>query len=139
MDFDLSKVDLDTAPETKFLSVQKAESLSAVEQFWFDSLINGWLMGALGETGWPKHVSNKEISYSLKQYYNDRNIRGWIPTYKKLSKILRCLFPKVTVERIQKEGVRDRYYVLPPLDECRLSFSNSTGVKQNWTENDIDA
>lgn len=127
MNWDLNAVDINFAPDTEGLTAQKKLSLSQFEQWWFDCLLEGELLGS-GLHLWPDEIRVHDFYES---YLNQLGHRAYKPnsisigmTFKTLSK--KCGGSKAV------NGIRKYYFC--SLEDARKEWDEHCGFKTNWEE-----
>ena len=122
LDLDISKVDLNTAPETTALKHQKLESLPALDQFFFE-LVRSGKYPALSFV-WPEKeaitVDSDMLQAMVKHYFDSNSIRGWVPSRIKIGIRVMDLFSDPKRNRERRDGGEFvTVYELPPLEKAR--------------------
>lgn len=132
--FDLSQVNVNVAPQTEALLEQKISTLNPIEQFWFECLTEGYIVGGSEfENNWPAKVSKEAVRNAFKRYVQDRQIKSRIPEDHIFSKMLKRFVPSLDANQKITEGERRlRVYTLPTLEECRRSWDQRMGHKGRW-------
>jgi hypothetical protein len=128
MKFDLSGLDLRTAPDTQALHEQKQASLEPLQQWWFDSLEEGRVLGADFDGPWPEKVGKERLRSAFRRYARDRNIKSRLPDEYSIGRILKKIAPFMTTLR---EGTGYLYRV-PSLVESRKAWEAYIGHKAEW-------
>lgn len=126
------EVDVTEAPITAGLAEQKTHSLRPVQQWWHESLAAGRILGADFSGGWPEEVEKERFRQAFIRYARDRSIGGWVPDQGAISKhILQCA-PTMQSGRLRREGERNYFYKLPPLEVAREQWDEYIGHKTKW-------
>lgn len=131
--FDLSKVDVNQAPHTEALAEQKLSSLSPLEQFWFQSLIEGKIAHADWMKAWENEVEKKLLRHALNAYCRERNIKSWTPSEVAIGIELKKLSPSLKTD--QKKHTDDGYvrsYRFSDLEICRAEWDARMGYQRKW-------
>lgn len=137
LDFDLSTVDVNEAPDTEGLAQQKMLSLPVIGQWWQACLIEGEIIGLTQKfsTGWPDNlVLKSDFRDAVTAYYRSRNVRERVPADNDVMRELARVSAKIEAKR----GVRDASgrqpycYQIPPLDEARAAWDALFGKGQEW-------
>lgn len=140
LDYDLTGIDVNEAPETTGLAQQKMLSMTPVSQWWYSSLQEGHLVGVSASFNgkeWPDPLVLKdEVRRAIKQYYQDRNIRERVPADTELLTEINkaCGDAPWTVKRSSRDatGKQPWCYCVPPLAAAREAWDKRIGAKQNW-------
>ncbi len=136
--FDLSKVNVREIPKTGALLEQKIRSLDPIEQWLYDRLHDGAIVG--GDT-WPEQV---EVDTLYRNYiafaerigvrYRSANNAFGIKLAKLLPGVRRA---KRTVSDDGSTAARRPWcYLLPPLQQCRDAFDEHMGQPSRWGGDD---
>jgi hypothetical protein len=124
---DISNIDLRKFPRREALLDQITHSWPTAKKFWFESL----RAGNFGDSNnWPTEYPTNDFYKLFVNFSIDRGDR-YRTTDKMFGKMIRELCP--WIERKQKSG-GDRYYRLPPLDECREALESALKIKIDWNE-----
>ena len=133
LDFDLSSVDANDAPNTQGLLKQKLESLAPFQAWLLECLREERIVGGDFGQGWPEYVEKDAFRNAYKRYSQDRNVRSWVPTDQKVGLMLRRIIPDVQNQRISVEGsARAWAYKLPNLEISRKHWEKFIGSPMNW-------
>lgn len=122
------------APPTPGLTDQKIESLSDFNLWWFESLLQGRIIGDIYEADkWPDQVVcgdliSKFLSYE-KETFKPRR-----PTSKhSFGKKLRYIAPSCGKSKLVREGTKvKRYYVFCPLEKARKEWNHVMKLNIDW-------
>jgi hypothetical protein len=146
MTFDLSTVDVFTAPKTAALLEQKIESLPPHERWWFECLQEGRIENPDDNVftkgqGWPAEIEKPRIWQSYALWADRHNIRSRLWPSAQLHKWLDPLMPDSTEQRPRKKGEREkdkreRIVILPSLEECRSAYAARIGQPVDWPEDE---
>lgn len=135
---DITGWDVRKAPQTEALRDQKMESMSPLQQWWYDKLQDARIM--LKGDPWPKEISKDAIFEDMNKYF-DRAKVNRRPSATMLQKQLAKWMPdgKMTVtQRMSevtfddgfgmelKKKARVTFFSLAPVTECRLHWSKIT-------------
>lgn len=131
--FDLSKVEVSVAPKTDALTKQKFASLEPFEQWWFDCLREGYLVGGDFGGEWPERVAKRGFLSSFSRYSKERGIYKWLPSQVVAGRLLKKFCPQIDTNQktLASEG-RDPAYGLPQLFECRKSWEKYLKTNIQW-------
>lgn len=130
-EFDLSKVNVNVAPNTKALGDQKTASLPPLEQWILDSLDGGSFTGR----GWLMEIEKPALAEAFRNYTQSRRITQRLPNDIAFGLFFKKCFPNWRVSRTGR--FMQRVYHIPQLAECRADFEKFLNTKIDW-ENDDD-
>lgn len=131
--FDLSKVDVNVAPHTDALADQKIESLTPIEQFWFQCLTEGRIAHSEFSDKWEEKVDKAVLRRAFAVYCKERNIRSWTPTDIALTRELKKLSPSIDArQKLQLEDRWIRCYRFAPLETVRDEWTKRMGFEKAW-------
>lgn len=137
LNYDGSGVDLWTVPKTAGLGDQIVHSMKPVEKFWFNCLKVGSQIGErtikheaayYPDRGWETSLRAAELYDS----YVRRSQQAGVPRRAmemELADALKKMVPGASHGRIYANGVQDRGWQFPPLQECRTAFD----LYMKWT------
>lgn len=132
--FDLSKIDVNGAPNTKGLMDQKLSSLNKFHTFWFECLSQGRIIESdFGET-WPVETDKEVLRIAFSRYMKSRQISGWAPDNRVIGKLLKQSMPLIKTKQKRIEEQRSRHYLFPDLLECRRQWEIFIGHSIDWDE-----
>lgn len=132
--FDLSKVNVNKAPNTEALMEQKIASLDPFDQFWFDCLMEGHVIG-FSEFGsdWPSRVPKNAFRKAISDNLKERGVKQWAPSAVALGKRVRALSPTANANAKMKAGeVWVNCYEFQPIETCRTEWEARMGAKVKW-------
>ena len=137
LDFDLSAVDVNAAPNTAALLDQKHQSLDPFQQWWFDCLQEGRLLGGEFEEEWPDRVAvpKEKLRQMFARYLRERNVRAWVPTAEQIGRMLKAC-SGITGRRARQGQALLHAYPFPSLYECRLAWELFIGGPVAWNDSD---
>jgi hypothetical protein len=138
--FDLSKVDVFTAPKTAALLDQKTESLPPHERWWLETLQEGYIKYLeysqyIGETDeWPEKIEKDKIWSSYRSWVHLHNVRSRLWPDKQLHRWLKDanLLPGSKTYRPRGTDDRKRMLTLPALGDCRKAYEAHIGQSVEW-------
>lgn len=137
LDFDLSLVDIDDAPDTQGLLDQKIESLNPIHSWWLNSLQEGAILHLdFTESDWPKTVGRERLRSAFLVYAKERGIRSWLPDAANFGRQFSQTLPGISTKRVRGSGTRQRIYLLPSLEQCRKHFSHFIGHTLDWDDSE---
>lgn len=121
--FDLSKIQVNVAPNTKALQEQKELSLDALDQFWEECLDEGRIYGTTYEFGFEAKISKIDFTNSVYAYLKNRNIGSWRPTKRSIGIRLRKWVPSLDNSGwVGPRKDRLRAYKLNTLEACKTQW-----------------
>lgn len=135
--YDLSKVDLRSLPQTAALTETKLQSLSSTHAFIFDLLRTA----DDGDPDWERgehEIATKLLHTRYLESAKDAGERRRAAETE-LGMALRKLLPEVRTERRWDGKRQRRKYVFPPLPECRAAFERAIRAPINWEAPDVSA
>lgn len=131
--FDLKTVDVNGAPQTEALAEQKLDSMSALENFWFQCLTEGHIVNCEFADKWELRVEKAVFRRSLAAYCKERNIKTWVPSDFSLTRELRKLTPTLDpTQKILHDGVYSRAFQFSDLETCRAEWNKRMGFERKW-------
>jgi hypothetical protein len=130
--FDLSKVDVNKAPATQGLLDQKIESLNVFDQFWYDSLTEGAIVGIEFLNDWKTEVAKDDVYAALQNYHKSRNIRSRMPSRSQFTKQLKGVTPSLGSVRKRDGGDFVNMYQFADLKTVRAEWDKRMGQDGNW-------
>ena len=131
LNFDLGKVNVRRVPETIALSEQVVATLHGVEAWWFECLQNGSIASDSDE--WPIEITTRAVFNSYLRHAEAIGVR-----HRSLSTLVGMQLRKMIPGGLRKvrgaaeNGSRPYVYRLPPLEECRIYFSEVFGRPFEW-------
>jgi uncharacterized protein DUF5906 len=138
--FDLSKVDVFTAPKTAALLDQKTESLPPHERWWLETLQEGYIKYLeysqyIGETDeWLEKIEKDKIWSSYRSWVHLHNVRSRLWPDKQLHRWIKDanLLPGSKTYRPRGTDDRKRMLTLPALGDCRKAYEAHIGQSVEW-------
>lgn len=135
LDYDLTGIDLNQAPQTQGLMDQKIASLDPFHQWWFECLIEGKLVSGDFGGEWAVEVDKERFRQAYRRYVRERNIRGRISQDRTLGRMLSSCLPSVDASGKKKEGSeRINIYRFPVLEQARKEWETYIGHEVEWDE-----
>jgi len=133
LDFDLSGIDINAAPNTQALVDQKVQSLDNVHTWWLNCLEQGVIAGADFED-WPPHVECSRMQAAFRRFCQDRRVTARLPDPRAFGKELKKCAPSVEHVRKsrQSDGSQPYVYTLPAIDKARADWDTFIGRKGEW-------
>jgi len=134
LNFDLTGIDVNQAPQTKGLIDQKHSSMEPIKQWWFDCLSQGRIVGGDFDSDWPAAVECERLRAAFQRSARERNIKGRNPDTTALGGVFKRVC-SIAVRTKARAGERTYYvYKLPALAECRSAWDQYIGQKVEWPE-----
>lgn len=130
LDYDLTGIDVNEAPNTAALMDQKHATLDPFYQWWLDCLAEGWVLGSDFGGQWPHEVSKEQFRAAFRRYCKERNIRGRVPEDRALGRMLKRVAPSISSGRQRDTG---NTYRLTELDRHRKEWENYIGHEVDWS------
>lgn len=134
LDFDLSSVDVNAAPDTRGLLDQKLAGLDPLPKWWHECLVEGSIAGGDFNGDLPESVSTNRMREAFTRWAKQHNVFSRLPDAKVFRGKLRDMAPSVGYSRARVDGARDYIYTLPPLAELRAEWTKYIGHEENWEE-----
>lgn len=132
--FDLSKVDVNTAPKTEALLDQKISSLTPFEQFVFDCLGKGVIPNVGCEEPWPTEVNKELFRNAFYQFTGEYNMdKRYRMKDGVIGRKLKMMIPTSASLRKRDGEKRNQFYKFPPLDQARLDWEKYIGSPIDWS------
>jgi hypothetical protein len=146
---DLSNFDVQDVPDTLALNDQKRESMTLVQQYWYERLLQGtmpyWDYESLSSV---KHYIYREqwTPVAVEDFYGDyvqkmqmagHNKRGVLTMLgMRLKKLLPSSYPRK--HRIKNGEIERRHsWEFPSLKNCREHFEKTMKMKVNWGNEEL--
>ena len=136
LDYDLSGVNVNSAPLTAALMDQRLESLSPTQAWWLECLRAGEIIDANGEKTWPDTMPTKLCHEALLRWARAQNIRSRLPTDKMFGKELKKVAPSMIKDRNTANGARSYNYHFAKLDVHREEWAANYTHTKVWNENE---
>lgn len=134
LNYDISDIDVDCAPDTEGLLEQKIASLNPMQEWWYDSISTGVIAGYMYQNdGWPSTVPKEQLRESFNRYSKDRHIKTRSPTANAFGRGLKnCVLSLITDLKHKEESQWIPAYGLPSLQKCREEWEKIIGHKIQW-------
>lgn len=136
LDFDLTGIDVNAAPATEGLLEQKLSSLDTFDDWWYQCLNEGRVVGTDISDDWPVEVPRGLVRDSLLRYARERNIRSRMPDESTIGKRLARCAPSIYTTRPRRGDSRVRLYHLGSLEECRADWEKHIGHRLKWEKDE---
>lgn len=127
-------VDVDVAPNTEGLVGQKLASLEPLEQWWFDCLSEGNLVGTLAKNVDFTRVHTDTFNRAFSDYVRGRHIRSRMPTADEMKKTMKKLAPSMTRRKLRHGTTHDFFYTCKGIDVLRADWEEHIGAKLEWED-----
>lgn len=133
-EFDLKTVNVNKAPMTKGLHEQKIASLQPMEQWWYESLIEGRLLG-FGNTNWLTEIKMEDFRMAFRNYFDSRKISSRFPSNIVIGKELRRFLNHQNPNH-KKRDAKESYwhYKIPELAQARECWDAIMKYKHDWDQ-----
>lgn len=131
--FDLTGIDINTAPSTEGLLEQKHASLDPVSQWWLECLLDGKIIHSDFGHDWPSVLETRSIYDAYLRYARERKVSGWITNNAQFGRHLRKISGALKGQK-RIEGDRAWLYRIPTLAECRAHWDEFIGHKVKWPD-----
>jgi hypothetical protein len=134
LEFDLTDIDLDEAPNTETLHEAKMLNLDIVHEWWHCCLLEGRIVGADFSADWPEAFEKDALRAALRRWKREREIQAREPHDQLIGKRLQECCPKIDAgKKVKSESGRYVYaYVLPGLDAARVAWGKFIGREVVW-------
>lgn len=136
LDFDLSTIDINKAPNSQGLLDQKLESLDPMHSWWYSSLKEGAILHleTFGNHDWPQKLSREQVRNAFFSYAKQRGIKTWLPDAAKFGRRFNDVLPGISSKDHRDKETRQRLYIFPSLKECQNLFNKFIGHSVNWED-----
>lgn len=132
MNFDLSQVDVNVAPQTGALMSQKEHSLNAMAAWWLASLRAGYVLGS-SDHEWPTDMPRNLLRDSFYTEAKAQNMHGRLPNAVHFGRQFGQMAPSSAGEVLKREGdTRYRVYPFATVEQSRTEFEAFVGGKIDW-------
>lgn len=132
--YDLKNVDLRKFPQTDALMEQKMYSMTPVQKFWYQVLVDGLFVIDEGFAWNTGVIQTSKLYKAYLDFADNINIKHRASDTE-FGIQLKKMLPenKITTERKTLTGtVRKNHYVFPSLKECRKAFNKFFNYEINW-------
>lgn len=132
--YDISDIDVNQAPATKGLLRQKLQSGNPVEQWWHESLSEGFIKESVVSEEWPDRISKTEFRESLHRYVRNLGIRR-LPLDRDTISLVKKMSPSFNNNtKIRQDNTTTIHaHKLPSLETARKEFARFLGHEMEWT------
>ena len=119
LDYDLTGLDFNAAPQTQALVDQKHHSLDPFHQWWYACLVDGRIVGA-EFTDWPIEIECERFRAAFRRHIKERNIHSWLHEDRIIGRLMKQCAPSVYKKRLSKREDGQPYaYRLPAIEVVR--------------------
>lgn len=133
LDFDLSKTEVNQAPQTQGLLDQKIASLEPFEQWWHECLSEGRLVDSEFGSEWPTEVPKSRFRELYSRYHRSRSIRTRVPSSVEFGVKFSQLFPSANRKAKRRDGTEIlNVYRFADLVQARADWSAYIGHDVVW-------
>ena len=137
LDFDLTTVDINTAPNTAALAEQKHASLDPFQGWWHACLTEGRIVGTEFSSEWPATVEVERFRQAFLRHAKGLNLR-WPPSETKQGRLLKQACPGIRRKLARAGEARAYVYQIPFLGECRGAWDKYLDSSTDWNGDDAD-
>lgn len=135
MDFDISDLDVNLAPQTDGLLDQKLASLEPVPKWWCDCLTSGVIASSDFGGVWPDKIPTTKLMQSFGLWAKLHNVRSRLPSSTEFRKRLALMAPSARNGKVHVQGdTKLQGYYLPTLEKARAEWDAYIGQSQEWGE-----
>lgn len=131
LDYNITKK-LNEAPKTEALLEQKHASLDPLEQWWYDVLCEGELVGSTFGDEWPEIVACNAVYDAYERYVKSRNMRSRCSSIKTFNKKVKQMAVSVVQKLSRSTGKVARTFTFPPLPQARKDWELFIGQQVKW-------
>lgn len=132
LDYDLTGIDVNAAPQTQALADQKVESLDPWAEWWLACLEEGRIIGTDFGEGWPEQIDKERFRAALGRHIKERNIRSRVPESRALGKHLALCCPSMEATKRREKRSTIHVYRLPNLETARREWDAYMGHETAW-------
>lgn len=133
LDYDLSNIEVNRAPNTAGLLEQKLSSLDPLGEWWFSCLTEGIIVESDFAKGWPEDMSKARFRDAFYRHAKERNIRGRMPDERWIGRFLAKCAPSIDRGVKQREGdIFVKLYRFPELAIARQEWQKFIGHEIVW-------
>lgn len=132
LDFDYTGIDINAAPSTQGLLDQKTATLDPFQQWWFDCLSEGWIVGSDFAGVWPAEIDKERMRYAFGRYLKDRNIRARMADERGVGKAMKKFAPSIASGKRRLGENAVNVYRLQPLPRHRAEWEQFIGHTVEW-------
>ena len=130
--FDLSEVDVNSAPQTEGLLDQKLASLAPLHQWWLECLRAGTISNSGFGGGWPEFVDKTDLRAAFQRFHENQNIRARVPNEVHFGRQFHECAKNVTPSQRREGEHYVKTYTLPKIEAARKDFEDFIGHRMRW-------
>ena len=136
MDFDLSQVDINDAPNTKALTEQKLAGMPPIQEWWYDCLTSGAIAGGDFGGEWPAAIPTNRLRDAYYSWHRRRNIRTRPETEDAWGRIITKMAPSFKKVKVAKPALGNTTYdrCTPGLAKLRKDFEKFIQGDIEWAD-----
>lgn len=136
LDYDISSIDLNTAPHTQGLLDQKHASLDVVQEWWFECLSSRTLLGSEWEGDIPDRIPLNRFRIAFEKWVSSRNIRNRIPGYYNFLRIIEEITPSLKRMKARSDSPEDatRSFKNPGIEILRKDWCKYIKGNHEWKD-----
>lgn len=127
--FDISKIEINEAPQTEALLSQKLKSLNSFSYWLFECLKEGKILGLDFTDEWPRHISKENIRFAFQKHTGNKNE---FQAREIGQTILQYLPSTNNFQKVKTDDGYKNCYTLPQLEQARREFSAHMGHVIQW-------
>jgi Bifunctional DNA primase/polymerase, N-terminal/Family of unknown function (DUF5906) len=131
LDYDISGMDVNAAPNTRGLVDQKHASLAPIQEWWLDCLTADRLVGDSFDGAFPERIPTHRAHAAFSAWSKTRNIRSRLPKDREFNKEMRT---RLGEAKRTREGENLLYaYHSPGIDVLRADWEKFIGGAVDWS------
>lgn len=136
LDYDLTGIDVNAAPQTKGLMEQKHASLDVVEEWWHDCLTSDQLHGSGFDGAIPPFIPKNRVVDAFKRWADTRNIRSRLPSRNAIYERLHVVAPDMLSIKRKPDHAQDATYAYanPGIETLRDNWEKFVGGNIKWEQ-----
>ena len=134
LDFDLSAIDVNEAPQTQGLIDQKHASLAPVQEWWFDCVSSNSLAGGDWDGDMPPTIPTNRMRQAFEHWARGRNIRSRLPGRNDFLKTLQAMAPSLVKVKARPDEPTDSTYAYrnDGISHLRDNWDTYIGGSHEW-------
>lgn len=134
LDFDLTGIDINAAPETAGLVEQKHASLEPMAEWWHDCITSNQLVGSDWEGDLPPLIPTNRMRQAFEAWARSRNIRSRLPGRNDFVRQFAEMAPSMPKIKARPEDKDDATYSwkMPGIERLRDDWERFIGGKVDW-------
>lgn len=136
LDYDLTGIDVNAAPNTQGLIDQKHASLQPEQEWWLDCLSSNSLVGSDWDGVLPDLIPTNRVRSSFESWARGRNIRSRLPGRNDFSRALLAMAPSMEKLKTKPDEPEDSTYSYknPGIGKLRDDWDKFIGGKNEWND-----